>query len=146
MVCLGQGDVRGEIPPATQATVRVYVYNALTGQCLEGNHVNILCRLPAMHFKSSYYRVLTLRLYHRHNYVQTVLLASLVFEPVCVYTGLMHWFTSPYVHRLTHNRKTGLTEAETLNILAKYQRRTFSESEVEFPKSFRPQSTFQVGS
>ena len=56
----------------------------------------------------------------------------------------MHWFTSPYVHRLIHNSKTGLTEVETLSILAKYQRRTFSESEIEYPNSFRPQATFQV--
>ncbi|DBB04170.1 hypothetical protein WJX77_004853 [Trebouxia sp. C0004] len=59
-------------------------------------------------------------------------------------TGLMHWFTSPYVHRLIHNSKTGLTEVETLSILAKYKRRTFSHSEIEYPNSFRPQSTFQV--
>lgn len=60
------------------------------------------------------------------------------------YAGLMHWFTSPYVHRLIYNSRTGLTEVETLSILAKYQRRTFSEREIEYPNSFRPQSTFQV--
>ena len=56
----------------------------------------------------------------------------------------MHWFTSPYVHRLIHNSKTGLTEVETLPIQAQYQRRTFSESEIEHPNSFRRQSTFEV--
>ena len=56
----------------------------------------------------------------------------------------MHWFTSPYVHWLTYNKATGLAEVETLNLFAKHQRRTFSESEVQYPNTLRPQATFQV--
>lgn len=59
-------------------------------------------------------------------------------------TGLMHWFTSPYVHWLTYNSNTGLAEVETLSLFAKHQRRTFSESEVQYPNTLRPQATFQV--
>ena len=58
--------------------------------------------------------------------------------------GMMHWFTSPYVHQLTYNSKTGLAEVETLTLFAKYQRRTFSQSEVQVPQTMKPQATFQV--
>lgn len=56
----------------------------------------------------------------------------------------MHWFTSPYVHNLTYNSKTGLTEVETLTLFARHQRRTFSEGEVQSPQTMKPQATFQV--
>lgn len=62
----------------------------------------------------------------------------------CLHAGLMHWFTSPYVHWLTYNSTTGLAEVETLSFFAKHQRRTFSESEVEYAKTLKPQATFQV--
>ena len=43
--------------------------------------------------------------------------------------GLMHWFTSPYVHRLTYNSETGLTEVETLTLFAKYKMKNFYQTE-----------------
>ena len=59
-------------------------------------------------------------------------------------TGLLHWFTSPYIHRLTYHRKTGMVDLESLTILARPRHDSFNISAVEYPRSLKPQSTFQV--
>ena len=58
--------------------------------------------------------------------------------------GLLHWFTSPYIHRLTYHRKTGMVDVESLTILARPRHDSFHVTSVEYPKTLKPQSTFQV--
>lgn len=62
---------------------------------------------------------------------------------VCA-AGLLHWFTSPYVHRLEHDRKTGGVTVETMSILGQPQISKFHESAVRYPNTIRPQVTFEV--
>ena len=59
-------------------------------------------------------------------------------------TGLLHWFTSPYVHHLDFDRQSREGTATTMNILSQTQRHHFRESEVIYPDTMRPQVTFEV--
>lgn len=58
--------------------------------------------------------------------------------------GLLHWFTSPYVHQLDFNRELREGEAKTLSIFAQPQIQRFNESEIKFSDTMRPQVTFEV--
>ena len=61
-----------------------------------------------------------------------------------LFTGLMHWFTGPYVHRLTYDRSTQRFSAKTMSLLARPVQTTFFPNEVKYPQSLRPNVTFQV--
>lgn len=58
--------------------------------------------------------------------------------------GLLHWFTSPYVHRLEYDRQSKTVRAQTLSLLAQPVESRFHEAEVQYPDTLRPQVTFQV--
>ena len=59
--------------------------------------------------------------------------------------GLLHWFTSPYVHSLEYDRPTGNVTVQTLNILGQPRYSSFNKSEAAYPATMRPQVTFEVG-
>ncbi len=58
--------------------------------------------------------------------------------------GLLHWFTSPYVHRLAYDAASGVVETRTLNVLARPRVDRFPASAVRYPQTLQPQATFQV--
>ena len=58
--------------------------------------------------------------------------------------GLLHWFTSPYVHRLAYDAATGVVEARTLTVLARPRVDCFPAVAVRHPQTLRPQATFEV--
>lgn len=57
-------------------------------------------------------------------------------------TGLMHWFTSPYVLRLVHHPETDAVEVSCLNFLARPRTWRFSVADVSQPDTIHPLSTF----
>ncbi|BDA40457.1 Uncharacterized protein C1834.10c [Coccomyxa sp. Obi] len=59
-------------------------------------------------------------------------------------TGLLHWFTSPYVRRLVYDRKSETLEIETLSVFARPQITRTHLSEIAYPDTIRPQVTFAV--
>lgn len=59
-------------------------------------------------------------------------------------TGLLHWFVAPYVQRLTYHSSDDSVEVETMSLLVKPKRRTFSMSDVVPSESVHPLSTFAV--
>ena len=59
-------------------------------------------------------------------------------------TGLLHWFVSPYVHRLRYDPGNGWIEASRLDILARPLVTHFDISEAQYADTMRPQSTFKV--
>lgn len=63
---------------------------------------------------------------------------------LCQPTGLLHWFTSPYVHRLVFDRTSETLDLETLSVLARQQRTRAHMSQVAYPDTLKPQVTFQV--
>ena len=58
--------------------------------------------------------------------------------------GLLHWFTSPYIHRMVYHRNTGMVDLESLTVLARPRRDSFHVASVAYPQTYRPQATFQV--
>jgi hypothetical protein len=61
-------------------------------------------------------------------------------------TGLLHWFTSPYVRRLVYDRRSETLDLETLSVLARLLHTRAHLSEVTYPDTMRPQVTFKVNS
>ncbi|KAK9823167.1 hypothetical protein WJX72_000778 [[Myrmecia] bisecta] len=59
-------------------------------------------------------------------------------------TALLHWFTSPYIHRLTYHKSSGLVEVDSLTFLAQHVKDSFHISELEYPDTLRPQVTFKA--
>lgn len=62
----------------------------------------------------------------------------------CCPAGLLHWFTSPYIHRMVYHRKTGMVDLESLTLLARPRRDIFHVTSVAYPQTIRPQATFTV--
>ena len=60
--------------------------------------------------------------------------------------GLLHWFTSPYIHRMVYHRKTGMVDLESLTMLARPRRDSFHVAAAAYPQTLKPQATFQVSS
>jgi hypothetical protein len=60
-------------------------------------------------------------------------------------TGLLHWFTGSYVHRLSLERASGAATAETLSFLAQPRTARFSLADVRPADTLHPLSSFQVG-
>ena len=67
-----------------------------------------------------------------------------VDEHVCASAGLLHWFTSPYVHRLVFDRTSQTLKLETLSVFARRQTTKAHLSQVAYPDTLKPQVTFQV--
>lgn len=59
-------------------------------------------------------------------------------------TGLLHWFTKPYVHRLEYWQTGERVSLVSLNVLAVPQKIDFNLSEVQEPNTIHPLSTFAV--
>lgn len=59
-------------------------------------------------------------------------------------TGLMHWFTSPYTHRLEYDPKTDLVRVEGLNFFARPIHFEFHLGDVKPADSVHPLTSFKV--
>lgn len=59
-------------------------------------------------------------------------------------TGLLHWFTYPYVHRLIHHVGTDTCTATQLNIFGRLKTTSFKVSDVAVPQTARPMVSFAV--
>ncbi|EIE26861.1 hypothetical protein COCSUDRAFT_59369 [Coccomyxa subellipsoidea C-169] len=59
-------------------------------------------------------------------------------------TGLLHWFTSPYVRQLVFDKKSNTMEIETLSVFARPQITRAHLAEISYPDTIRPQVTFAV--
>ena len=59
-------------------------------------------------------------------------------------TGLLHWFTGPYVHRLEYHKRTQTLDIETVSFFARRVHRSVHLNELQPPDTLRPQATFQV--
>ncbi|KAK9833075.1 hypothetical protein WJX74_006371 [Apatococcus lobatus] len=81
--------------------------------------------------------------------LETLAAKASVASTLCCFgmftTGLMHWFTGPYVHQLTYDRSTQRFSAKTMSLLARPVHTSFSAQDVRYPQSLRPNVTFQVG-
>jgi hypothetical protein len=64
--------------------------------------------------------------------------------PISSTAGLLHWFVSPYVHRLRYDPGNGWIEATRLDILARPVVTHFDIGEAQYADTMRPQSTFKV--
>jgi len=60
-------------------------------------------------------------------------------------TGLLHWFTSPYVHLLVHNPTDNSIDVKTLDVLGRSQWRHISLEDVQEAESVHPLSSFAAG-
>ncbi len=58
--------------------------------------------------------------------------------------GLLHWFVSPYVHKLRYDPATGWVEATRLNLFVRPVTTHFEVGEAQFADTMRPQTTFKV--
>lgn len=59
-------------------------------------------------------------------------------------TGLMHWFSSPYTHRLEYEPTTDTVEVEVLNLLARPVRLRFRPQEAQPVESVHPLASFKA--
>jgi hypothetical protein len=59
-------------------------------------------------------------------------------------TGLLHWFASPYVHRLVYNPGEDSAVVTTLSLFARPRTRRFGLGEVRAPDTVHPLSTFAL--
>lgn len=60
-------------------------------------------------------------------------------------TGLLQWFTSPYIQRLVYHRATGQLDITSLTLFGKPHTRRVALADVAPVDSMHPLSTFQVG-
>lgn len=58
--------------------------------------------------------------------------------------GMLHWFTSPYVHTLKFDQETGQIDTKRLTLLAQPVYNSFNVADVRFADTMRPQTTFAV--
>jgi hypothetical protein len=59
-------------------------------------------------------------------------------------TGLLHWFASPYVHRLAYRAQDDSVEVTTLSLFANPKRRRFAVADAAPPATVHPLSTFAI--
>lgn len=59
-------------------------------------------------------------------------------------TGALHWFVSPYVHKLKWKPGSDSFDVEVLSWLATYLPRTIQFSDIKFPDTNRPYVTFEA--
>lgn len=59
-------------------------------------------------------------------------------------TGLLHWFTSPYIHKFTYYPKENAADVVTLNFLGRPLPHRIFLNEVQEADSIHPLSTFAV--
>lgn len=59
-------------------------------------------------------------------------------------TGLLHWFTGPYVHHLTYSPDEDQLILKTLSFAARPVHHRVHLSELQHPQTMRPQATFQA--
>ena len=59
-------------------------------------------------------------------------------------TGLLHWFTYPYVHRLIHHVRTDTCTATQLNVFGRPKSTSFKVSDATVPQTVRPMVSFVV--
>ena len=71
---------------------------------------------------------------------------TLAPRPLIHPAGLLHWFVSPYVHRLRYDPGNGWVEATRLDVLARPVVTHFDLGEAQYADTMRPQSTFKVRS
>lgn len=60
-------------------------------------------------------------------------------------TGLLHWFTSPYVHRLVYDPSTDSADVTTLDLLARPRRQHINVAEAREAETMHPLSSFSAG-
>jgi len=60
-------------------------------------------------------------------------------------TGMLHWFTGPYVHKLWHDADRGEVTLETLSVFAKPECTRFALTDVQIPTTIHPLASFSVG-
>lgn len=60
-------------------------------------------------------------------------------------TGLLHWFTSPYTHKLVHHPETDSVEITTLDVLGRSRTQTIKLADVSESDSVHPLSSFAAG-
>eukprot|EP01025_Chloroclados_australasicus_P065158 TRINITY_DN8840_c0_g1_i1.p1 TRINITY_DN8840_c0_g1~~TRINITY_DN8840_c0_g1_i1.p1 ORF type:complete len:220 (+),score=12.46 TRINITY_DN8840_c0_g1_i1:62-721(+) len=61
-------------------------------------------------------------------------------------TGLLHWFTSPYVHQLKLNKESLEMSASTVSLFGGKVHTKFGLNEIEPPRdTYKPLATFRVG-
>jgi len=59
-------------------------------------------------------------------------------------TGLLHWYTYPYVHRLIHHARTDTCTATQLNVFGRSKSTSFKVSDATVPQTVRPMVSFVV--
>lgn len=59
-------------------------------------------------------------------------------------TGVLHWFVSPYVHKLRWQPGSDSFEVEMITWLATFERRTIRFADIRPPETKRPYTTFQA--
>ena len=57
-------------------------------------------------------------------------------------TGLLHWFTSPYTHKLVYDPKTESIDVTTLDMLGRSRTQTIKVADVKEADSVHPLSSF----
>jgi hypothetical protein len=59
-------------------------------------------------------------------------------------TGLLHWFTHPYIHKLVHNPKDSTIDINILDVLGRPQTKHIKIADVGEAESVHPLSSFAV--
>ncbi|KAG7670022.1 hypothetical protein Ndes2526B_g06396 [Nannochloris sp. 'desiccata'] len=59
-------------------------------------------------------------------------------------TGLLHWFTHPYIHKLVHNPKENTIDINVLDLLGRSRTRHIRIADVTEAQSVHPLSSFAV--
>jgi len=59
-------------------------------------------------------------------------------------TGLLHWFTHPYIHKLVHNPKENTIDINVLDVLGRSRTRHINIADVTEAQSIHPLSSFAV--
>lgn len=59
-------------------------------------------------------------------------------------TGLMHWFTSPYVQRLRYHPDTETVEIDALDLLGRMRTTAFPLSSIQEPDTVHPLASFKI--
>ncbi len=59
-------------------------------------------------------------------------------------TGLLHWFTHPYIHKLVHNPKESTIDIDVLDLLGRSHTRHIQIADVAEAQSVHPLSSFAV--
>ncbi|QDZ18035.1 hypothetical protein HOP50_01g05410 [Chloropicon primus] len=122
--------------------VRVYEYVAPFGGALKRVKILSVCSLCATFTSLPVMLYLQggFQLSGRIGAVMTVGFFSLFT------TGMLHWFSSPYICAFRHGEGSEAVEVETCTLLGQKRIRKFKFEEMEAPEgSLRPLITFEVG-